>query len=428
MPNIHPYDDIRNHTGASRVPSPLHDNKYKPALTPDHTFSSPCQTYLYHPSEQDDFGMCEPQRNTTPFSYLPPLRPVSRAALPPPTPRPKCVALPICDDDLDFEYDSPEAECASSMGRIYLDDWSSPFSSHDETGELNTELSAVEIEIETLSTTNALWLDLCSESSTSAFDSNSDCFSDSGNGPRPPCAAAAVSSPIQSSRPTQASRLGDLGDSDLSDDLSQVTIDFEAPEASRRRRGGSNVPRVMSSPTISVSSEYTVQWPFMTAPTYPAPLQRSLSDGHLTDEWASDWDVDMLPAPFEDDLGDGSDTERDEMSPPDLDEDSDLESDGPSLDSPQESGVLMSGVDPQSKHQGPEPSQFTQIVDDLDFNDEVLVTPMDEDVPFALTSVPSKLAVHPPTVSLIHHVSNCSCLNLTAAAESVSNTINASGR
>lgn len=138
------------------------------------------------------------------------------------------------------------------------------------------------------------------------------------------------------------------------------------------------MPRVAHGPGISLTNERGEHQALMPAPAYPAHTQRSHSS---TGEWASEWDMDM-PAPFEDDLGDESDaTQQYQMSPPSLDEDSDLESDGPSIDSPQESGVLMSGVDPRSKRQGSEPSQFT-IVDD--FDDEVLVTPMEEDVPFSV--------------------------------------------
>lgn len=389
MPNTNPYDDIRNHTGESRVPSPLHDNKYKPALIPTHAFGLTVPTYQHqnHPSDRYESAMCEPQRNTYPFSDLLPLSPVSRASLPPPAPRSRCVQLPVLDDDLDFEYDSPEAECASSMGHIYIEDWSSSLSSHDETEELSAGLSAVELDFETSSVSNALCLDLHAGSSTFAFDSASDDFSDIGSGSGQPYVSVPVALPTQPFSPTPTHL---LGDSELSDDLSQLTVDSDAPESSRRRRGrdGSAVPRVMSGPCISVMDEYRIKQPLETTPAFPAPFQRSLSDGHSTDEWASDWDIDMSPAPFEDDLADESDaTERDELSPPGLDEDSDLESDGPSIDSPQESGVLMSGVDPRSKHQGSEPSQFTQIVDDLDFDDEVLVTPMEEDTPYSLTPV-----------------------------------------
>lgn len=382
VPNTpHPYDDIRNRTRTSRVPSPLHDNKYIPALNPAYTFSSSCQTYQHQhqPSEQIESGMYEPQLHINPFSTLPPLRPVSRASVPPPTPRPKCVELPLLDDDLDFEYDSPEAECASSMGHIYLDDWSTSLSSPDETDELSADLSAVEIE--TFSTTNALWLDLLTESRTFAFGRASDEFSDAGDDPTPPRAAVPVSSSIAPSTPTLATPLEDC---ELSDDLTHVMLDFDAPESSRRRRSRSTVPRVASGPDIGVTNKRGDNQTFMSPPDMPGPIQRSFSDGHSTDAWVSDWDVDMPSAPFEDDLGVESDaTERDELSPPSLDEDSDLESDGPSIDSPQESGVLMSGVDPRSKSQGSELSQFAQFVDDLDF-DEVLVTPMEEDAPFSL--------------------------------------------
>lgn len=372
MPNTHPYDDIRKRTRVSRAPSPLHDNKYIPALYSARTLSPSCQTYQqHHSSEQNESGMYEPQRPAHPFSPLPPLSPLSGSSLPPPTPRPKCAQLPLLDDDLAFEYDSPAAECASSIGHIYVDDWSSSLSSHDETDELSTGLSTVEIEPFSPQR-NALWLDLYAESSTSsAFGRNG--LRDIGNGPRFP-REMPVSPPIEPSTPTLASP---LGDSELSDDLSHVTVDFDAP-APWPRRSGSAVPRVAHGPGISLTNERGEHQALMPAPAYPAHTQRSHSS---TGEWASEWDMDMS-APFEDDLGDESDaTQQYQMSPPSLDEDSDLESDGPSIDSPQESGVLMSGVDPRSKRQGSEPSQFT-IVDD--FDDEVLVTPMEEDVPFSV--------------------------------------------
>lgn len=363
VPNTGPYDEIQNRNETLRATGPNRDEEYISTLDVPSSASPSSLAFHHHLQPlsvvQSETNMCELQQDAPPFSLLRPLSPISRCTPPPRAPRLGCTQLPLFDDDLDSEHDLSDAECAASVGQPCLDDWSSCLPSAEDTDTLDTELSDVDFEAFSLYD-NALRLDLWAENSASyAFSTPSRRRPDIENGPR---SRRTLPSPIDplTSTLTPPSPFAD------------INYTFDAPRPPLRRQSGSGVLRVSHGPDVSLSAEHTPPHALRTPPANPARYQCSS---------ASDWDMSI-----DDDLGDESDASQfEDMSPPSLYEDSDLESDGSSIESPPETGELFSADYPAPKGETLETPDYSRLVDDLD--DEMLLTPMEEDISFSLAPV-----------------------------------------
>lgn len=391
MPNTDHYDGIRNRTGTSlAVSNGSLDDKYNVATKPgQHFFDTPrrISSRPLPPHDNSELGMYEPQRAHLSLSSFPSNSSASRSScVPPPAPRPKCCELPFVEDDFYDETDTTDDGVYGVPTHIETHDWSHSLPSPLQTPFDSPELGPVD-KYAPSTQSNALWLDLSATwcNASSAFGASR--FRDDGrlgepdHGPR--------SAPPMSVSPG-IEFLSALSGSEPSDNQANVTSHVGIPEKPfgppLNGQGGAT-PRGRCAQATDEQPENR-----MTASNRP-PIQY-LDSGIVegagqTPTWASDRDVVMYNEPLEDDLGDDwndAPVYPYGLSPPSLDESSDLDSDTTSVHSPPESAVLFSGSDPRAKLQGYELWQFSQLEDDLGDDDEVIMTPMEE-APYALHPV-----------------------------------------